>query len=377
MKRQRSATRAPRRLFAFFASLVLMALIGATGISGPVQAQQGVDPALRGAPSGGEVPGGSLGTTSDSEFWRSIRQGAQGTVTIPDRNAAQLIQSEGDNWRAIRNGPLSVYGSWVLLGMIILLALFFLLRGRIRIEHGRSGVTITRFGALERFGHWLLATSFIVLALTGLTVLYGRYAILPLVGPEMFGLLANGGKWLHNFVAFAFMLSLVLVFVAWVAHNFPNRHDFVWLVKGGGMFTKHTHPPARKFNAGQKVLFWLVILGGLSLSLSGLALLFPFQFSFFGDTFTILNLFGLDLPTSLTALQEQQLNQVWHAAVALVLIAVIIAHIYIGTLGMEGAIDAMWSGEVDLNWAREHHPVWVEEMDREPARGPAAAQPAE
>ncbi|HSM19936.1 MAG TPA: formate dehydrogenase subunit gamma [Hyphomicrobiales bacterium] len=376
MTMQRTGAFSSRCLFAVFATLLVAVLIGGVGLTGPAHGQE-VAPELRGQTTGGEVPGDALGTTSDSEFWRAVRQGDRGTVSIPDEKAARLIQSEGDNWRAIRNGPLSVYGVWVMLGMIILLALFFLLRGRIRIESGASGITVTRFTAIERFGHWMLAVSFVLHAITGLLMLYGRYAVKPVIGQETFSLLSNAGKWYHNYGSIAFMLGLVMVFVMWIIHNIPNRYDLVWLFKGGGMFTKHTHPPAKKFNAGQKIIFWLVILGGLSLSLSGIALMFPFQFSFFSDTFSVLNVLGLGLPTDFTPLQEQQLNQLWHAIVALVMIAVILAHIYIGTLGMEGAISAMWSGEVDLNWAREHHSVWVEDMNREPPQAGAAAQPAE
>ncbi|MCT8971094.1 formate dehydrogenase subunit gamma [Microbaculum marinisediminis] len=334
---------------------------------------------LRENPTGGQVPGNTLGGTSDTEFWRAIRGGAQGTVSIPDKNAGTLVQSEGETWRALRNGPLSTWGAWGLLGMIVLLALFFLIRGRIRIEHGWAGRTIVRFGEFERMGHWLLAVSFIILGLTGLNVLYGRYVLLPVIGPEAFGALTHWGKLAHNYVAFAFMLGLAYIFVMWVANNIPNRYDVIWLLKGGGLFSKHSHPPAKKFNAGQKILFWLVILGGVSISLSGIALMFPFQTSLFAKTFAFLNVFGAGLPTDLTALQEMQLAQLWHAIMALVLIIAILGHIYIGTIGMEGAFDAMGSGDVDLNWAKEHHSIWVEELEAaERSRtGGAAAEPAE
>ena len=131
------------------------------------------------------------------------------------------------------------------------------------------------------------------------------------------------------------------------------------------MFTKNIHPPAKKFNAGQKLLFWIVILGGLSMSLSGIALMFPFTFAMFSKTFAVLNVFGLGLPTNLSGIEEMQLSQLWHALVSLVMIAIIIAHIYIGTVGMEGAFDAMGSGMVDENWAREHHGMWVAEIKGE------------
>ena len=313
----------------------------------------------------GQVPGDALGSTSDAEIWREIRRGQQGTVSIPDQQAGVMIQSEGESWRAIRNGPLSVWGGWALLGIVALLALFFALRGRIRIEHGRSGRTITRFGFVERFTHWLTAACFVVLALTGLNLLYGRYALPPLIGAEAFATLTLWGKYAHNYLAFGFMLGLVLMLVLWIAHNFPNRHDFVWLAKGGGMFKRGVHPPAKKFNAGQKIIFWLVILGGISVSLSGIMLLFPFRLSMFGETFAWVNwLFGTEYPSQLAPLQEMQLAQLWHAIMGLFLTVVIIAHIYIGTVGMEGAFDAMGSGRVDENWAREHHDLWVRDLQR-------------
>ncbi len=330
----------------------------------------GLQPVPATAQTGGQVPGDSLGATSDTEFWRQVRQGMQGQVSIPDARAGVLIQSEGDNWRAARNGPVSTFGAWLLLGTVVVLAAFFAIRGRIRIEHGRAGVTIERFKAVERFAHWLMAGSFVVLGLTGLNLLYGRYVLKPVIGADAFGAITLFGKYAHNYLSFAFMAGLALAFVLWVAHNIPRGVDVVWLLKGGGMFGS-AHPPAYKFNAGQKILFWLVMLGGLSVSLSGLALMFPFQFALFAKTFSVLNVFGLDLPTSLTAMQEMQLNQLWHTAVSVFLIAMIIAHIYIGSLGMEGAFDAMGSGEVDLNWAREHHSLWAEEVESSDADGPA------
>lgn len=338
------------------AGLVLAALA-------PMPALAPVGQAL--AQEEGAVPGGTLGSSSTSEMWRAIRQGEAGRVAIPDQQAGVMIQSGGDNWRAIRNGPLSVYGAWALLGVIAVLALFFALRGRIRIEHGRSGRLIERFNGIERFAHWLTAVTFVVLALTGLNMLYGRYVLRPLIGPEAFSLLMIGGKWAHNYLAFGFMIGLTLILVLWIVQNLPNRHDLVWLAKGGGMFMKGVHPPARKFNAGQKIIFWLVILGGISVSLSGIMLLWPFQIEAFGPTFAWINwLFGTDYPTQLAPIQEMQLAQLWHAVMGLFLTAVIIAHIYIGTIGMEGAFDAMGSGQVDENWAREHHNLWVQDLER-------------
>jgi formate dehydrogenase subunit gamma len=347
-----------------------MALVALLALAAPSLERGGLAPAAPAlAQEAGNVPGNSLGNTSDSEFWREIRRGMQGQVSIPDKNAGVMIQSEGENWRAVRNGPLSTYGAWVIFGVLALLALFFALRGRITIEHGASGRYVVRFNGIERFAHWVTAVSFIVLALSGLNLLYGRYVLLPFAGPEIFATLTLWGKYAHNFVGFAFMVGLALILILWVRHNLPNKYDFIWLAKGGGLLVKGSHPPSRKFNAGQKLIFWLVIIGGGSLSASGLALMFPFQIHLFAPTFEILNLFGTDLPTQLTAMQEMQLSQLWHAVVGLVLIAVVLAHIYIGSIGMEGAFDAMGTGQVDENWAREHHSVWVEEMKKKAVAG--------
>ncbi len=311
----------------------------------------------------GKVPGQSLGIKSDADLWRFIRQGNSGNVSMQNEMSAIMIQSEGDNYRAFRNGPLSSYGAGGLMAIIILLAIFYGIRGKIKIDSGMSGKTIERFTSIDRFAHWLMAGSFVILAITGLNLIYGKFLLIPIIGPEAFAAFTIAGKYAHNFLAFAFMLGLALSFVLWVRHNIPNKVDLEWLKKGGGIFKAGVHPPAKKFNAGQKIIFWAVMIGGFSVSLSGIALLFPFQTEMFAKTFGILNIIGFDLPTNLSPLQEQQLNQLWHGIVSLVLMIMIIAHIYIGSVGMEGALDAMNSGKVDRNWAKEHHGLWVKEID--------------
>ncbi|MCW3780041.1 formate dehydrogenase subunit gamma [Defluviimonas salinarum] len=313
---------------------------------------------------------GTLGGVSDPELWRALRYG-EASVTVPTSAPAAgvVIQDGGMRWLKFREGPLLIYGGYGLIAMIAVILLFFLLRGRIRIEGGRTGQTVRRFGALERFGHWLMAGSFIVLALTGLMILFGRIALIPLLGKEAYAPLAAAGKWAHNNFSWAFMAGLALVIVVWIGHNLPNRHDLVWLAKGGGLFSKGVHPPARKFNAGQKIVFWAVVVLGLSISLSGLSLLFPFELPMFAKTFEVLNATGLPqlvglgpLPEVLGPHQEMQLAQAWHGIVAFAFIAIIIAHIYLGSIGMEGAFDAVGSGEVDVQWAKEHHSLWYEEV---------------
>lgn len=362
----------------------------------------------------GIVPGGALGNRSQADIWREIRQGTTGNVSIPDKRSGQLIrgvdnrlksekdviaatQSRGGSagnlnrnmagiasWINVRNGPLLRYGLYAMAAMLALLAVFFLIRGRIRIQNGWAGTTIQRFNSVERIGHWLLAVSFIILALTGLNLLYGREFLIPLFGKEAFAAIAFAGKLTHNYVAFAFMLGLLMILVMWVKHNIPHPRDITWLLKGGGMFSKHSHPSAKKFNAGQKILFWLVILSGISISLSGLALMFPFETNMFAKTFTFLNSLGATLPTQVSAIEEQQYASLWHSIVALFMVCIIIAHIYIGSVGMEGAIDAMTTGRVDINWAREHHDIWAEEamqaeteVVRQAVAGGSKVQPAE
>ncbi|TDK50164.1 formate dehydrogenase subunit gamma [Antarcticimicrobium luteum] len=334
------------------------------------------------APMTGQL--GTLGGVSDPELWRALRYGtADVTVSSHGPAAAVIIQDSGMTWLTFREGPLATYGGYLLLGVLGALLLFYLLRGRIRIDGEKAGITILRFSAIERFAHWLLAGSFVLLGITGLTMLFGRMAIIPLLGKQAYAPYAIAGKWVHNNVSWAFMLGLVLVTVFWLAHNIPNRHDLKWLALGGGLFSKNVHPPAKKFNAGQKIIFWGVLVLGVSISVSGLSLLFPFQMPLFAATFEKLNALGLpqlvglgDLPTTLLPHQEMQLAQLWHAIVAFLFIAIILAHIYLGTVGMEGAFDAMGSGEVDEQWAKEHHGLWYEDVTGKPAHDPAG-HPAE
>lgn len=327
---------------------------------------------------------GTRGGTSDPELWRALRFGsADITASNNGPAATTLVQDGGMKWLMFRQGPLATYGAYLLGGTLLLLALFYLIRGRIRIDGEVTGRKIERFKAVERFGHWLLAGSFILLGITGLISLFGRKVLIPAFGHDAFSTIAVGSKWIHNNVSWAFMIALLMIFVMWVFHNLPHRSDINWLLKGGGIFSKG-HPPAKKFNAGQKLIFWSVIVLGTSISISGLALLFPFEINMFAATFSKLNSFGIsgalglgELRTTLAPHEEMQYAQLWHAIVSFVLMAIIFAHIYIGTVGMEGAADAMTSGEVEEQWAREHHSIWVEEVEDKQKEAPKAATPAE
>ncbi|WP_320177978.1 formate dehydrogenase subunit gamma [Roseovarius pacificus] len=334
------------------------------------------------------APGlGPLGGLSDAEVWRDLRfNEANIKVSAGGDTAKVLVQDGGMAWLQFRQGPLVTYGGWGLVAVLGLLALFYLIRGRIRIDGEKTGRTVTRFQFIERFAHWLMGGSFVVLGITGLISLMGRKFLIPAFGHDAFSAIAVGSKWVHNNISWAFMIGLVMVFFMWVLHNIPNRTDLKWLAVGGGIFTKGVHPPAKKFNAGQKLIFWSVIVLGVSISVSGLSLLFPFELPLFAKTFSILNDTGLPqalgfgvLPTALAPQEEMQLAQLWHAIVAFVLMGIILAHIYIGSVGMEGAFDAMGTGEVEEQWAREHHGLWLEELQEKgqaPDKGKAAT-PAE
>jgi formate dehydrogenase subunit gamma len=287
----------------------------------------------------------------EDQLLNALKEGDKitGRISIPDAMAASLIQPAGREWRDFQRSKLPIIGGIAIIGMLALLAIFLLVRGRIRIDQGFSGTKILRFASFERFTHWLTASCFIVLALSGLNISFGRILILPLFGAQAFATLSAYAKLAHNYLAFPFMLGLLIMFLIWVKDNIPGKIDLQWLKQGGGLLSKSQHPPSARFNAGQKGIFWIVIIGGALMSVSGWFELFPY------------------LPANVTAMQ---LWTVIHAVIAMLFIAVMLAHIYIGSIGMEGAFDAMGTGEVDLNWAKEHHSLWVEE---EQAKGHASS----
>ncbi len=267
----------------------------------------------------------------------------EGLVIIPSERAGVLIQPAGRTWRYVHEVLIHWGGAILLIGVLVVLAAFYLIVGRIRLTSGRSGRRVTRFSPYERFCHWLNASAFVILALTGLNVTFGKLILMPLIGRDAFGAFAAACKYTHNFVSFAFMLGLALIVFNWIRDNIPRRLDITWLLQGGG-FVGSKRPPAGRFNAGEKLVFWFALAAGVGVIVTGLLLLFPFY---------VTNIFGM------------QVVQVLHAVIALCFIAVILGHIYIGTVGMEGAFEAMGTGSVDLNWAEEHHKLWADELLRE------------
>lgn len=299
----------------------------------PATAQEKID---------GNVPTIAQPHTTLDQTWRAIRMGEAGF--IPGQPAARgvLIQSEGEAWRATRNGRLALWGGIAILAVAGAIAAFYLWRGKIRMEGGPSGKLILRFTSIERIGHWLTAGSFLVLAFTGLMLLFGRWLLVPVIGKDAFSYFAWAGKWLHNLFGFTFMAGLFVILVLWARDNLWDRYDWGWIKGGGGLLKAGIHPPAAKFNFGQKTQYWMVVLVGLLVSYTGVNLIFPFAF---------FDLAGM------------QILQILHAAAAIVMILFMLGHIYIGTIGMEGASSAMTTGYVDLEWAREHHSVWIKDEE--------------
>lgn len=325
----------------FIAGALALALLVATAMPAPVSAETGPTAA-----------------TSEQQLMQQLKGGViSGQVSIPDKRAANLIHPAGRDWQTFRTVTLKWVGGIAILGMIALLIIFYLWRGTMKIEGGRSGRTLVRFSGFERFVHWLTASTFVVLGITGLNITFGRVLILPWMGPDAFSAWSEWAKYAHNFLSFAFTIGVVLMFLMWVGQNFPTAADFQWFKMGGGMGKGGGHAPAWKFNAGQKLLYWFIVFGGAAMIITGYILIFPFSL-------------GLGVG-------DMQLAQVFHGIVGVLFVALILAHIYLGTLGMEGAFEAMTDGTVDLNWAKEHHNLWVEEeMQAGAVKGPAM-RPAE
>jgi formate dehydrogenase subunit gamma len=338
------------RAAAVAAALLLLAL--APAAAGPALAQ-GTGMAPPGTPpTSGSPP--ALTTrgpdAAELELQRALRGGViEGQVSIPDGKLAVLVQPEGRDWRVFRNHRLTWVGLAAILGTLAALVLLHLVKGPTRIDGGRTGRTVRRYGLLERANHWMVATSFVLLGLTGLNITFGAYALRPLIGAQAFTDLTWWGQAAHHYLAFPFTIGLAAMAVLWLRDNLPSRVDLAW-IRAGGPLSKG-HPPAGRFNAGQKALYWIVVLGGVAVAASGFVLMFPFE---------------------VTDVAGQQWAHVVHGIVAMLMIAVILGHIYLGTLGTEGSFEQMSGGRADWNYAREHHSLWLEE---EVARAQRVAAP--
>ena len=278
----------------------------------------------------------------------------QGEINQLDPRARVLVQPAGRTWDYFHQVVLRWIGAIAIIGTVAALAAAYFLLGRLRIAAGRSGRKILRFKPFERTAHWLTAVSFVVLAITGLNITFGKALLLPLIGPDAFSTFSQYAKYTHNYVSFAFVIGLALIVAIFIKDNIPDHTDIEWFKQGGG-FIKSKHAPARRFNAGEKLVFWGALGMGVLVAVSGYLLLFPFY---------VTDIFGM------------QIAQGVHAVIAILFIALILGHIYIGTLGMEGAFEAMWTGEVDYNWAKEHHDLWLEEQLANGRPGPRQKLPS-
>ena len=317
--------------------------------------------------------GGGAEENPRANYWRAVREGQPGSgaggssyssVTgrpMPgsdalwlNREADSLIGGGGQNWRQIRNRVIAVYGGWILFGLIVVILHFYAIRGKIKLEDGRSGTRILRWTAWERFVHWTTAASFLVLAVTGLSLLFGRSVLIPIMGPEGFAVWAAMAMYLHEFVGpWIFTPVVAILLSMWLVHNLPERGDLQWWLKGGGIVGK-SHPSSGRVNSGEKLWFWFIATVGVACIVTGVILAFPIEWEQTRST--------------------MQLSNVIHGVAALLWIGFWMGHAYIGTIGTEGALEGMTTGYVDANWAKQHHDRWYEEVAD--TAEPAAEKPA-
>lgn len=276
-----------------------------------------------------------------ANYWRAVRGGIEGYTAVEGQEVNVLMQNGGQNWRQYRNRLLANYGGWALFLIAIAILVFFGLRGRIELADGRSGVQVKRWNAWERFVHWYTAILFVLLAITGLSILFGRAVLIPLLGPEGFAAWADLAIGLHNVSGPAFAIGVAVMIIMWIPNNLPRKGDGEWLSKAGGMFSHDSHPPAGKANAGEKIWFWIICTFGVAAIVTGFILDFPN----FGQT-----------------RDTMQLANIIHGVSSLVWVGVWFGHAYIGTIGTEGALEGMTTGYVDANWAKQHHDLWYEEV---------------
>jgi formate dehydrogenase subunit gamma len=280
---------------------------------------------------------------NNAPLWREVRKGESPYQTTQVRGVETniLVQPAGETWRRIRNGPITLYGGIILIAVALLIFVYYRWKGPIKLHEKPTGRIIERFSDWERIVHWTTAISFVILAVSGIVTLFGKYVILPMFGYTLFSWLAILGKNLHNFVGPLFVFCMLVMFVTFVRDNLWRMIDFNWVAMAGGLLSGK-HVPSGRFNAGEKAWFWfgVTFLGFVS-SASGLVLDFP----------------NFDQGRSV-----MQVANVVHAISAILFIALAFTHIYIGTIGTEGAYESMRLGLVDEAWAREHHEIWYEEV---------------
>jgi formate dehydrogenase subunit gamma len=280
---------------------------------------------------------------NNAPVWREVRKGENPYQTSQVRGIEStiLVQSQGETWRRLRNGPITIYGGWLIVIVALAIGLFYWRKGAIKLHGTPTGRMIERFSDWDRIVHWTTAISFVVLAVSGIVMLFGKYILLPVFGYTLFSWLAILCKNLHNFVGPLFALCIVLMFVTFVKDNLPKAYDLQWFAKAGGLLSGE-HVPSGRFNAGEKSWFWVGVTAlGIVVSVTG---------------------FVLDFPNFAQGRALMQQANVIHAIAAVLFMTIALGHIYLGTIGMEGAYESMRNGAVDETWAKEHHEYWYNEV---------------
>ncbi|MGO4393795.1 formate dehydrogenase subunit gamma [Variovorax sp. M-6] len=294
---------------------------------------------------------------NNAPMWRQVSGGLTGFSSLPASEAPEagnLIQgfvkypgslytNAGEAWRQVRNNWIIPYGAALLFVTLLALAIFYFTRGPIGLHGQETGRKIERFTPFERATHWSNAIAFVVLAISGIVMAFGKFFLLPVLGGSLFGYLTYALKTVHNFVGPLFVVTMLFMVFTFIRSNWPRKNDLDWIRKGGGLFGGE-EPPSDRFNAGEKVVFWggVLFLGSIVIG-SGLFL----------DKL---------LPGFVYTRGQMQIAHMIHAVATLCMMALIMGHIYIGTLGMKGAYKAMRTGYVDETWAREHHALWYNDI---------------
>lgn len=333
-------TAASRRLLSAVALALALTLAGAAARGQQSGAAPGALPGadVRPPEPAAEAPQ-AVPPPGPAHLWRSIRRGLPGEVSGQDANAAVLIQPGSEPWRRTAIGPVQTFGTWLLLLVFVGLAGAFVAWGRTPVRGRATRRRVPRLSKVQRVAHWLTALSFLALALTGLNLIYGRYVLLPALGPEWFAWVATIGKHVHSFIAVAFFAGLLLTAVSWLRVSLPGRSDLNWLARLGGLWGDKPRAGG-KLSTLQKLNYWFFMTGGGLMAASGVALMLPF---FFAD------------------MAGMQFIQIGHSLLGLIVVAVALVHMYLGSVAVEGALDAIVRGSVSEAWARQHYQAWFED----------------
>ena len=294
---------------------------------------------------------------NNAPVWRDVRkEGEEHYTTVKGREAGVLVQSAGETWRQIRNGPVTFYGGWLVIAVLLIIAALYGAKGPVKLHQRPTGRLVHRFSTTEQVVHWSTAISFCVLGLSGLIMLFGKHVLLPLFGYTLFSWLALLSKNLHNFVAPFFILSVLVMIFLWLRDNLPRAYDWRWFRRAWAFFLRSEHIPSGRFNGGEKAWFWFGVVGlSIVVSWSGVILLFP------------------NFDQTRAVMQDAW---IWHASAALLYIAMSLGHIYMGTIGVEGTYGNMRTGYTDESWAKEHHSIWYDEVKSGRRAAPGGAVPA-